>query len=70
LYLTIGNDESGGVSSSDGPESDISMINIDNNYETESTETRKESTDEEITEKTYGRGRGCGRGVQRLNHHM
>jgi hypothetical protein len=56
LYLTIGNDESGGVSSSDGPESDISMINIDNNYETESIKTGEESIDEEMTEGTHRRG--------------
>jgi hypothetical protein len=54
--------ESGGVSSSDCLESDISIININNNYEIKSIETRKESTNEEMTERTYGRGRGRGRG--------
>jgi hypothetical protein len=49
-------DESSGVSSSDGPKSDISMINLDNNYETESTETGEESIDEEMTEGTHGKG--------------
>jgi hypothetical protein len=48
-------DESSGVSLSDGPESDISIINIDNNYETELTKTGKESIDEEMTERTHGR---------------
>jgi hypothetical protein len=54
--------ESGGVNSSDSPESDISMIDINNNYETKSTKTGKESTDKKMTEETYGRGRGRGRG--------
>jgi hypothetical protein len=48
-------DESGGVSSSDSPESDISMFNIDNNYEIKSTKIGEKSTDEEMTEGTYGR---------------
>jgi hypothetical protein len=54
--------ESGGVSSSDGLESDISMIDINNNYETKSIETGKKSINEEMTEETHGRGRGRGRG--------
>jgi hypothetical protein len=48
-------DESGGVSSSDGPKSNISMINIDNNYKIELIETGEESTNEEMTERTHGR---------------
>jgi hypothetical protein len=49
-------DESGSVSSSDGIELDISIIDIDNNYETKSTKTGEKSIDEEIIEETYGKG--------------
>jgi hypothetical protein len=49
-------DESSGESSSDSPESDISMINIDNNYETESIKIGEKCTDEEMIEETHGRG--------------
>jgi hypothetical protein len=68
-------DESSGVSSSDSLESNISIININNNYETESTETGKESTNKEMTEGTYGRGwrrgrkRGRGHGHPRSSRH-
>jgi hypothetical protein len=54
--------ESGGVSSSNSLELDISMININNNYETKSIKTGKKSINKEMTEKTHGRGRGRGRG--------
>jgi hypothetical protein len=54
--------ESDGVNSSDSLELDISMIDINNNYETKSTETGKESIYEKMTEETHGRGRGRGRG--------
>jgi hypothetical protein len=49
-------DKNGGVSSSDSPESNISIINFDNNYETKSIKTRKKSIDKEITERTHGKG--------------
>jgi hypothetical protein len=49
-------DESGSVSLSDGLELDISIININNNYETKSTKIGKKSINEEMTEKTHGRG--------------
>jgi hypothetical protein len=54
-------DKSDSVSLSDGLKSDISMININNNYETELTEIGEESTDEKMTKRTYGRGRRRGR---------
>jgi hypothetical protein len=53
--------KSSSVSSSDGLKSDISMIDINNNYETELTKTGKESIDEKMTKRTNGRGRGRGR---------